>query len=55
MLFIYFFIVAAITVLAATRLSTYADVISEKTACWWYVSIGSMLLAGVLIASRNNN
>lgn len=45
MLFVYFILVATITVLTATRLSTYADVISEKTAVGGML-IGSMLLAG---------
>jgi cation:H+ antiporter len=45
MLFLLFFIVALITVLAATKLSTYADVISKKTAVGGML-IGSMLLAG---------
>lgn len=44
-LFLYFFIAAAITVFAATKLSTYADVISTKTAVGGML-IGSMLLAG---------
>ncbi|MCT8138962.1 sodium:calcium antiporter [Anaerobacillus sp. CMMVII] len=45
MLFLVFFLVAMITVLTATKLSTYADVISEKTAVGGML-IGSMLLAG---------
>ncbi|QOY38756.2 sodium:calcium antiporter [Anaerobacillus isosaccharinicus] len=45
MLFLLFFIVAVITVITATKLSTYADVISEKTAVGGML-IGSMLLAG---------
>jgi cation:H+ antiporter len=45
MLFLLFFLVAVVTVLTATKLSTYADVISEKTAVGGML-IGSMLLAG---------
>ncbi|RXJ04027.1 sodium:calcium antiporter [Anaerobacillus alkaliphilus] len=45
MVFIIFLLVAAITVFAATKLSTYADVISAKTAVGGML-IGSMLLAG---------
>lgn len=45
MLFVSFLIVAAITVYTATKLSKYADVISEKTAVGGML-IGSMLLAG---------
>lgn len=45
MLFIIFFIIAAVTVITATKLSKYADVISKKTAVGGML-IGSMLLAG---------
>lgn len=45
MLYIGFIFVAVITVLTATKLSKYADVISEKTAVGGML-IGSMLLAG---------
>lgn len=45
MLFVIFLIIAAVTVVTATKLSKYADVISEKTAVGGML-IGSMLLAG---------
>lgn len=45
MLFLYFFLVAIITIVTATKLSGYADIISEKTAVGGML-IGSMLLAG---------
>lgn len=45
MLFIYFLLAATVTVLAAIKLSTYADIISNKTAIGGML-IGSMLLAG---------
>lgn len=45
MIFIYFLIAATVTVLAATKLSTYADIISQKTVIGGLL-IGSMLLAG---------
>ncbi len=45
MVFVLFIVVAAITVYAATKLSKYADIISEKTAVGGML-IGSMLLAG---------
>ncbi|OIJ14755.1 cation transporter [Anaerobacillus alkalilacustris] len=45
MLFLYFFLVAIITIVTATKLSGYADIISEKTAVGGMI-IGSMLLAG---------
>ncbi|SDH71595.1 cation:H+ antiporter [Alteribacillus persepolensis] len=45
MLFVYFFIAAAITVAAAVKLSTYADVISEKSK-WGGMMVGTVLLAG---------
>lgn len=45
MVFIYFLLAALVTVLAAIKLSTYADIISNKTAIGGML-IGSMLLAG---------
>lgn len=45
MLYLLFFIAATVTVLTAVKLSTYADVISSKTAIGGML-IGSMLLAG---------
>lgn len=45
MLFFIFLIIAAATVVTATKLSKYADVISEKTSVGGML-IGSMLLAG---------
>lgn len=45
MLFLAFFIIAAITIVTATKLSKYADIISEKTSVGG-ILVGSMLLAG---------
>lgn len=45
MLFLIFLAIAALTIVTATRLSRYADVISKKTA-FGEMLIGSMLLAG---------
>ena len=45
MLFLIFIVIAAVTILAAMKLSTYADIISVKTAVGGML-IGSMLLAG---------
>ncbi len=45
LLFLYFFLAAAITVAAAVKLSTYADVISMKSK-WGGLMVGTILLAG---------
>ncbi|WP_240374851.1 sodium:calcium antiporter [Bacillus piscicola] len=45
MVFVLFTIAAVITVLAAVKLSTFADVISEKTN-WGGMMVGTVLLAG---------
>ncbi|MCC5891231.1 sodium:calcium antiporter [Exiguobacterium sp.] len=45
MVFVYFLLAAAITVYAAIKLSTYADVISEKSSMGG-VLVGTVLLAG---------
>ncbi|OEH86372.1 cation transporter [Desulfuribacillus stibiiarsenatis] len=48
LVFVYFFIAAGVTVYSAVKLSTYADVISEKT------SFGGLLIGTVLLAAATS-
>ncbi|GEK57988.1 cation transporter [Marinococcus halophilus] len=45
MVFVFFFIAAVVTVIAATKLSSYSDIISEKSSLGGMM-VGTLLLAG---------